>query len=365
MAGKHDGLINESFGNIFRDFAQIKEIGEADETRIDLISQAGFSEDSALRYHFLSFANDFYDFRPTTDYILDGFLKKSLRQLQGQETALSQFVLRYVGDLATFFSNFLKLVRRCQDDPKYFKVFCVLGLSTHLYPLTIRLQSRELLDTHINDHSPLTFMDLIETTDVRVYKTRGTDPAKDISLLACEAANCPAVTIADRLDNIVRRFMGDPSFEGRLIEDMYANTALLHILMEYGEEWTTSQGNDEYSTSMLKQLMQTSPTIEHVFAQIPAFNFPSRGFDTAEQYSLKNDHIGNLSVLEKELNSRCQNKTPEQKLEDENLLKQSMFDTTRALVAEVAASGVNFDSFRVDERTRELASFAKSRWPLW
>ena len=107
--------------------------------------------------------------------------------------------------------------------------------------------------------------------------------------------------------------------------------------------------------------MRAQPTIEHVFAQNPVFAFPSRGFDSQEKYRLENDRPGNLSVLERELNSRCQDKTPEQKLQDARLYKQSRFDVTRALVAEAATSGGDFDAHSVESRTRRIAQFAKRR----
>lgn len=365
LSGERDTAINAAFGSIFHDFSKVKEIAEADDTRIDLLALTGFTEDSVMRYHFLSFPNEFYDFKPSTDYVLDGFLKKSLRLLQNDKKVLGEFVSVYVADLRMFFGSLLKLIQRVQTEPRYYKLFCVLGLSTHLYPLIIRLQARNSLDTTVADTNSLTFADLVETADVRIYKTRGTDPQKDISHLACDAATAAPATIRDRLANIVYRFMDDGRFESDLRGNMYGNEALLHILLEHGEAWAREQGRPAHSVADLVRLMRTKPTIEHVFAQTPGFTFPSRGFATQEQYLVANDCLGNLCVLEKDLNSRCQNKTPEQKLEDVNLYKQSQFDTTRTLVAEVAASGAPFGAKCVDERTRRLAQFAKTRWPLW
>jgi hypothetical protein len=318
-----------------------------------------------MRYHFLSFRNEFYDFKPTADYVLDKFLKKSLKKRQTDLAELSGFVKGYVLDLAAFFRSFLELVQRVCADARYYKLFCILGISTHLYPLIVRLQARALLDQPIAEDSHLTFADLIETIDVRVYKTRGTDPAKDISHLACDASTAEPDQLRKRMGDIAGWFMEDAKFESHLLDDMYANAAILHVLLEQGEAWAKAQGKPAYTVDHLKNLMRANPTIEHVFAQTPAFNFPSRGFATTEEYMLRNDRIGNLCILEKELNSRCQNRPPEQKLEDVSLYKQSHFDTTKALVAEVAASGANFEASSIDDRTRKLAAFARRRWPLW
>jgi uncharacterized protein with ParB-like and HNH nuclease domain len=363
--GKHDAQINEAFGDIYRDFSRLKEIGEGNDTKIALVAQSAFSEDSVMRYHFLSYDSDYYDFKPTLNYVLDGFLKKTLRAKQGNPDKLSSFMTSYVTDLRAFFSNFLGVVRRVESEPRYYKLLCVLGLSTHLYPLFVRLQGRGLLDTPVSKSHQLTFADLIEIADVRIYKTRGTDPAKDISHLAVDAATASPTTIASKLSDIVRRFMDDGKFESDLSGDMYSNEASLHILLEMGEAWALAQGNPGYSVKLLVELMRSRPTIEHVFAQNPVFAFPSRGFDSQDQYRLENNRPGNLSVLEKDLNSRCQDKTPEQKLQDASLYKQSGFDVTRALVAEVATSGGSFDAKSVESRTTRIAQFAKKRWPLW
>ncbi len=364
LSGELDGAINTAFGGIYKDFCELKEIAEAEDTRIDLLALAGFSEDSVMRYHFLGFPSEFYDFKPSTDYVLDGFLKKTLKSLQVDKAGLKQFVAVYVADLRRFFGSLLKLVERVRTEPRYYKMFCMLGLSTHLYPLVIRLQGRGILDQPATPGG-LTFADLVEIADVRIYKTRGTDPQKDISHLACDAATADPAAIRRRLAEIVTRFMDDGRFESDLRGNMYGNEALLHILMEHGEAWACDQGKPSLTVDDLIALKRTKPTIEHVFAQTPGFTLPGRGFATQDQYLMMNDCLGNLTVLEREINSRCQNKTPEQKLDDANLFKASKFDVSRALVAEVAASGSAFDAKCVEDRTRRLADFAKQRWPLW
>jgi len=144
---------------------------------------------------------------------------------------------------------------------------------------------------------------------------------------------------------------------------MYSsNEGILHILIEVGEDWARATGGSGRSVEELMSFMRTKPSIEHVFAQAPTFEFPSRGFETSEHYLRVNNHLGNLCVLEKDINSRCQNRTPEQKLQEPNLYKQSRFDVTKALVAEVAARGESFVADSLEERTRRLAAFVKKRW---
>ncbi len=366
LGGQHDVMVNDAFGEMFRGFARLKEIGESTHTRIDLISQSGFTEDSLLRYHFLSYPNPYYDFKPTLDYVLDSFLKQSLRERQKDVDGLSKFIESYTKDLKSFFSDALSLVERVLTVPKYFKMLSILGISTHLWPLMIRLQQRGLLDKQAVLKPSLTFADLVEIADVRIYKTRGTDPAKGVSMLACDASSASAGEIAQRLGQIVRQFMDDPLFESHVGQNVYANEACLHLLMEYGEWWagTGNATQAAYTVLDMQKLMAKKPTIEHTFSQSPTFGLPSRGF-TNEEYVTWNHRVGNLCVLEKDLNSKCQNKTPEQKLEQPDLYKASCFDVTRCLVAEVAAAGKAFDADAVKQRTKTLVKFILERWPSW
>lgn len=324
LSGKYDATVNHAFGNIFRNFDALKNIAEDQDTYISHISQGSFTEDSVMRYHFIS---------------------------------------QYATDLSGFFEGLLKLVERARAESRYYKLFCVLGLSTHLYPLAIRLQMRGMLDGPVA--AELTLADLIEVVDVRVYKVRGTSPAKDISHLACDSATACGPAVAEGLAAIVSRFMDDGLFQSSLTRSIYGNGALRHILSEYGEDWSVRQGVAAPSVEDMMSLARSEPTVEHVFAADEGFIFPGRGFQNEEEYLSAKDNLGNLSILEKSLNSRCQDRGPEQKLTDPSLFKQSRFAATRALVAEAAARGGEFSAGVVAERTKQIAAFAKKRWPLW
>ena len=118
LKGRFDKFINDAFGNIFRDFNRLKEIGEDSTTPIGLIAQASFSEDSVMRYHFLSFPNEYWDFKPTIGYVLDGFLKKVLRHDQSDQKALEDFIKLYVADLCRLLPKFFVTCRAGKDGPE-------------------------------------------------------------------------------------------------------------------------------------------------------------------------------------------------------------------------------------------------------
>lgn len=360
LNGKFDDIINKSFGKMYHYYNDIKEIAE--EAGINLINQKIFTEDSIMRYHFIAYPNDKYDYNATANYVLDVFLKNVLKSKKSNLTELEHFIKEYVDDLTIFFENLLSVIKKVKSDKKYYKVFSVLGLSALLYPLVIRLETRNLLDKNINSKS-ITFLDLIETADVRVYKTRGTDPTRDISYLACDSKSIQEVEIENRLISFIKDFMGDTEFKNRLENNIYGNAALKHIFIEYDEEILNKIGNTPYTLQDITKFNNTTPTIEHIFAQEVRFNFPSRGFNSEEEYISKIHKFGNLTLLEKSLNSQAINKTPEQKVLD-NIYSKSLFKCTETLNAEIKNNGNNFVKSDVDKRTSTLVSFCLNRWSL-
>ncbi|MDD2212617.1 MAG: DUF262 domain-containing protein [Clostridia bacterium] len=165
LNGKYDDIINNSFGEIYHYYNDIKELGE--KYGINLINQRNFSEDSIMRYHFIAFPNGKYDYNATASYVLDVFLKNILKERKHDSAELETFITEYIGDLTLFFKSLLDIVKKIQTSEKYYKIFSILGLSALLYPLIIRLETRGLLDKNTTTKN-LTFLDLIEIADVRV-----------------------------------------------------------------------------------------------------------------------------------------------------------------------------------------------------
>jgi hypothetical protein len=360
LNGKYDDIINNSFGEIYHYYNDIKELGE--KYGINLINQRNFSEDSIMRYHFIAFPNGKYDYNATASYVLDVFLKNILKERKHDSAELETFITEYIGDLTLFFKSLLDIVKKIQTSEKYYKIFSILGLSALLYPLIIRLETRGLLDKNTTIKN-LTFLDLIEIADVRVYKTRGTDPTKDVSYLACDSKTIDESEIENRLIGFIKYFMSDTEFKNRLEGDIYGNAALKHVFIEYDEHILESTNQAPYTLQNLMRLNTINPTIEHIFAQEPRFNFPSRGFGSEDEYITKIHKLGNLTLLEKNLNSLALNKTPELKIVD-NIYSKSKFKVTEILNAEIKNRGNNFVKADVDSRTSELVNFCMNRWAL-
>jgi len=357
LSGKLDESINEQFGKIFQSFSEIKTIGELH--AIDTISQKRFSEDSVMRYHFLAYAEDMNDFNATENYVLDTYLKSTLKSLREDFSKLESFIQDYVSNLALFFECFVNILRRVPKNCKYYKLFPILDLSARLYPLAIRLETRGLLEFKLTQHKGLTLFDLIEMADVRVYKVRGTDPRSDMSSLAKDAKTLSPDNIASRLVSFIDNFMNDGEFARRLNLSIYPNVALRYIFTEYGE---SLRGTD-YPIDELLEQNKTTPTIEHVFSQEQTFTFPNFGFGSIEDYHDNVHTLGNLTLLEKSINSQCRNKTPAQKVAD-NLYGKSIFEDAKRISAHVLNRGGPFVKGDVARRTKKIADFCMERWRL-
>ena len=109
----------------------------------------------------------------------------------------------------------------------------------------------------------------------------------------------------------------------------------------------------------LQKIVATIPTIEHILAQTPDFKPESLGFDDMEDFVSYEHRLGNLSLLEKSLNSIVQKKVP--------ILKVSLgydkscFEMTKKLASDIT-SKQTFAKKDVIERTDVLKEFCVKRW---
>ena len=71
-------------------------------------------------------------------------------------------------------------------------IHSILQISATLYPLIMKLETLNKLDIVVKlvDNRSVALIDLIELIDVRVYKTRGTDPKAQIARFSCELVSC-------------------------------------------------------------------------------------------------------------------------------------------------------------------------------
>lgn len=350
-----DDEINDQFSELFEVYDDIKIVGER--LNVTLIKNKEFDEDSIMRYHFVSFSNENYD--PTAAYVLK-HLKTRLTQLRsvanGDYSKLESFIGEYVKSLCIFFASLLSLLTRAERVASYYKLFSILQLSATLYPLIVRLQTLNLLDEPIPSLGVkrTSFLDLLELVDVRVYKTRGTDPKADIARFTYEVSKKSKEEIESWLLWFNNRWMSKEEFQAALTSNIFGNRALNHIFISYCE---VINGSD-YSIDELKEVSGLNPNIEHILSQTPNFDPVAFGFADEEDYINLEHRIGNLSILERNFNSSVQNKASVDKVDTYD---RSYFVVMKEVSTQIYSQR-GFTKIDILERTQKLANYCASRW---
>jgi len=353
-----DNTINEVFSDIFEIYDDIKHLGE--ELNITLITNKDFNEDNIMRYHFVTFSNEDYD--PTAKYVLQ-FLKNSLIRLRNDAKNenfkhIEEFITKYIDSLKEFFASCKKVINKAKVDEKYYKLFVMLNLSATLYPLIIKLQSLEILDEKLPniDRKEFAFLDLVELIDVRVYKTRGTDPKKDVADFVFSINHRSKEQIENWMRWFNARWMPKEQFNSILYGNIYENSnrAMNHMFVCYCEYLK----NKTFSIEELIKLASKQPNIEHILSQTPKFSPRALGFRNTEDFLTFEHTLGNLTLLEKNLNSSVQNKSAIDKVDtyDKSILK-----ITKKVGSEIDTKK-GFTKSDIQARTEELAKFCNETW---
>ena len=352
-----DSEVNDIFGEIFELYDDIKAI--ADDEKIGLIRSKDFTEDNIMRYHFICFSDEDYD--ATAGFVL-GFLKRRLSDMRSSNDTkgMSAFITKYTDDLLQFFKSLKSLVEKTKTSSKHYKVFAILNLSATLYPLAVKLEQLKILDDIVPDDTspsgtPYTFLDLVELIDVRVYKTRGTDPRADISRFIYSLnAKSSIEDIRDWLLWFNQTWMSNSVFESNMKDNVYNNAGLTYMYIDYCEHLD----NTSFTRDQLKKFVSESPTIEHILAQHPTFSLASAGFQNEIDFANTQHKLGNLSVLEKRYNSAIRNKNP---LEKTNTFDKSSYRMTRDLSSYIANTQ-KFDKKAIETRTELIWKYLSLRW---
>ena len=353
---KLDTTINDFFSDIFEIYDDIKHIGE--DLNITLIRNKDFNEDNFMRYHFVTFSNEDYD--PTAAYVLQ-FLKNSLVKLRNDAkdndyTKIEDFINSYIGSLKDFFEAGRRVIEKAQTTPKYYKLFTIINLSATLYPLVIKLESLGIIDNNLPsaDRNAYTFLDLVELIDIRVYKTRGTDPKADIGGFVYSIDTRKEADIENWLRWFNGAWMLKEQFQSNLYGNIYRNRALNHIFICYCEHLR----NKAFSIEELKKILSKVPSIEHILSQTPKFSPRALGFRDLEDFITHEDTLGNLSLLERSINSSIQNKSAIDKVESYG---RSTFKITKKVGSEIDDKK-GFKKADIKTRTEELANFCMDIW---
>ncbi|MFZ4791822.1 MAG: DUF262 domain-containing protein [Candidatus Competibacteraceae bacterium] len=369
LGGKHDSDINTHFGKCFEAFDKLKEYVRLPGFEIDNISRKNFTEDDLLRYHYLAYdypdIEGGFDYYGTLQTVFESFLKNTLIKFSTdpdpKKLRLSSFIEDYIQDFSSFCEAFYDVVSSSTTDTRLYKYFVILKVSAALYPLTIRLHQRKLLFTPITGLT-IDILKCLETCDIRVYKTRGTDPAKDIGNLSHCSQKESLVDIAKSLRSFTDKFMNDSQFTYLLGLDMYDNRALPIMLLCYDEHISGAV----YTTTILQHFVKEQITKEHIISQHPSFSPAAHGFTDDDEFQKHLHTLGNMMLLADHENKSCSNKSIHAKMTDPNLYQKSIYADPKQLSHHyVIGSPPHFNKADVKNRTDTLAKWIKSEWRLW
>lgn len=354
LSGKYDEEINDKFGEIFELYDDVKQIGE--EQKINIINSRQFSEDDLLRQHHICFSNESYD--PSAQQVLNS-VKGSLEAHRKQENlaALDSYISSYLESLLGYVRAFREVVGKTRNDIDYYKLFSVLGLYAVYYPAITQLQKNGFLDQMLPTRQ-ISVLKMIEIIDVRVLKVRQYAGKKHIAEFAY-SLNHDKWTLKEIEEHLLwfnsHEISNDRFKEYLANYDYYKQTSLLRALfIDYCERLR----GKPYALGDLVKIMSAEPTIEHILSQTPKFRPRAYGFKSDEEFEEYCNLLGNLTLLEKRLNSSIKNDDLPEKWTG---YSASKFRMTQELATTLATSR-QFSKVDLVARGQALVEDFVQRW---
>ncbi len=333
--------INEYFGKIFDLLDNV--LYKKQELRIFRTLDDTEFENTFFTHHYYSSKHLFSDW----DYQLGASsifkqIKRRCEQEKSNPENLKNFIENYIKDFFQFSAAYSDLFNKINQCENHSRLFQFLEFTATLYPLIVRLKQQGKLDGLLN---------ILELAEVRVYKLKNTNPRRNMYLLASEINEYEfsEKEIREKIREFVTNFLNDYQLESYMNEGVDNKTALVrYMLYEYNKD----KNNQELSLDDYRNLQ-----VEHIFSVNPNFDTETYGFERIEIYANEISLIGNLTILEKGLNSKVGNICPIDKSEG---YQESKLQINSHLMA-------NLDKFTQDyvkKRNTELIEFTKNRFNL-
>ncbi len=326
-------IINSSFEKIFDSYDDLLVCRD----RMGILGR--LEENTIFSQHYYSAKNLFastWNNRDGADTIFDN-LKLKCEELKEHPEDLKAYITNYLTDFENFAIHYSKLVSEIETNPLFQKPFRYLEFTATLYPLIVRLY----MQGKLNDLLPI-----LEAIEVRVYKLRGTNPIADMYWLSSHITENDLTVdeIRTHLINFSEKFVNNHVFGTYLEGEIYGNGSVKYILSEFS--------NDNHDIATYKDFQ-----VEHVFSKDPNYEATSYGF--ADDYDYEKNRLGNLGLLEKNLNIGLGNLPPINKVG--GYLNSTNTDI-RNLAGEIQKG--HFNKVNVDNRRKIIIDFCISRFKL-
>jgi len=323
--------INEAFEIIFDSYDALLLLKE----KLGILGR--LEENTIFTQHYYSSRKFFpstWNNRDGSDAVFNN-LKLRLDELKDDGKVLTEFIEDYLTDFQNFAKSYTDLITETRTTEEYKKPFLYLEFSGTLYPVLVRLYMQNKL---------LPLIPILESIEVRVYKLRGTNPIADIYWLSSElnSQDLPIEVIKDRLIEFGDRFVNDHVFKNYLNNAIYRNGAVKYILSEYSKSDPKLE---------LYKLLQ----VEHIFSSNP--NYDPKAYGFVEDYDYEKDRLGNLCLLEQNLNDGLSNKPPINKVSG---YLASLIEETRDIAGSIQAG--EYTKEQVDLRRADIVKLCISRF---
>ncbi|MEQ9468377.1 MAG: HNH endonuclease family protein [Ekhidna sp.] len=151
--------------------------------------------------------------------------------------------------------------------------------------------------------------------------------------------------------------MNENEFRNNLYGSIYqkSRAVLPMILLDYSEHLS----GKIFDLDSLKTFVKgKSLTIEHILSQKPKFTLKTHGFKSNDEYLEFEHTFGNLTLLEKSLNSSVNNKNVYDKV---TYYDKSKFKITRLLATQITHKD-QFKKEDIEARTEEIANYLEEKW---
>ncbi|MEA3642097.1 MAG: DUF262 domain-containing HNH endonuclease family protein [Lamprobacter sp.] len=356
LGRKYDDDINNGFADIFTWYDEIKLIAER--KAINIISSKQFTEDDLLRHHHICFSDESYD--PTSHEVQEN-VKNHLYKIRKDKNSarqLDQYISRYLKSLVGYVNAFRNIIVKVNQYPEYYKLFSIQGLNIVLYPVITQLEKNSFLDQVLPTRN-ITIQKMLSIIDLRLFKLRAYQGRKHAAEFAysLNTKDWDLKDIENQLNWLNRFEISDSRFKDYLENyDYYSQTGMLRSLfIDYSERLK----NKAYSIKELESLMASNPTIEHILSKTPNFKPRALGFKNDQDFEEYQNLLGNLTILEKKINSSIQNSNISGKTA---AYKKSKFKMTSELGTDLAVNP-GFNKKTMLDRGKKLSDKFAQWWP--
>jgi hypothetical protein len=362
--------INNKFGTFFSAFDTIKSIGK--KLKIDYVDKYLRDDDLLVYlYHYsykyyineLGVSNQIsYEYNIYRHEVWDKWLKL-LDSLREKPKKLEVLIKGLLEDLIGLTSSFLDLLEKAEakSNEKLFKLIVFLQPNVRTWHF--------LTAAHLKGFLTDELITLAESMDVRIYKVRGTDPRRDLYLNVISELKGSSEFPLENLKDFIRAYGNDAEFEHYLKRDMYGNMATKYIFWEMNHPEVLKQIQKHFGLNLgtisfdLNNIdLYQKLEVEHIFPQeFPGNNFKVFNFNDEAEYRKFLNMLGNLTLIESNLNKECSNKLPKEKVD--SCYYESQVPYTKAVLSQY----INKYSFKKDDikkLTNFIVEFAKKRFAI-